>query len=200
MARVRLSRKIRAVLTFLSLGILVALSADQLVRWYYPVPFRETVVRYALTHDLDPLLVTAVMRVESNFDPLAVSIKGARGLMQIMPETAEWIADQVGMPEFDVEMLFEPEINVALGAWYLADLHRLFEGETVLALAAYNGGRANVMRWLRDSAWSGKAEEISDIPFPETRSYVRKVLAMYAVYQRVWGKDAEGWERGESPR
>ncbi len=176
----------------LALGALLIYCALLVLRTSYPLPYRETVERYALTHQIDPLLIASIMRVESGFNPYAISAKGARGLMQLMPETAEWVAERVGIESFALEMLFEPEMNVRLGAWYLADLRRLFEGETVLALAAYNGGRGNVLRWLSDEEWSGTIEEIDDIPFPETRAYVRKVLSTYSMYRRLWGRSIDG--------
>lgn len=180
-------RGIRLLVLALFFAVVAAVVAWQALRWYYPFPYRQTVERHAREHRIDPLLVASIMRVESGFNPRAVSAKGARGLMQLMPETAQWVAEQMGMASFTPEMLFDPEINVAMGVWYLADLWRLFEGDTVLALAAYNGGRGNVRRWLNEEAWSGAIEEIDDIPFPETRAYVRKVLATYTIYRRLWG-------------
>lgn len=161
-------------------GILPALQL------YFPLKYHETVALHAGNHQLDPLLVTAVMRVESSFDPEAVSIKGARGLMQLMPETAAWAAERMGIAEYSEERLFDPELNLAIGIWYLANLRSLFDGDTVLALAAYNGGRANVLRWLEEEAWSGELETVNDIPFPETRAYVQRVLNTYQWYRRVY--------------
>ena len=85
--------------------------------------------------------------------------------MQLMPDTARWAAELMGLEDFDIEQLFDPEINIAIGVWYLSTLRQQFDGDTILALAAYNGGRANVLRWLREEAWSGEVETISDIPF-----------------------------------
>lgn len=180
-------KRIRRIGMFVITGTLITFCALLVMRAYFPLPYKETVERHALAHQLDPLLIASIMRVESGFDPRAISVKGARGLMQLMPETAQWVAEQMGMDAFGLEMLFEPEVNVRMGAWYLSDLRRLFEGETVLALAAYNGGRGNVLRWLNEQAWSGAIEEISDIPFPETREYVRRVLSTYTIYRRIWG-------------
>lgn len=165
------------------------LSYKPIMQVAYPLHYRDVVVRHASEHRIDPLLVTAVMHVESSFRPDAVSAKGAKGLMQLMPPTAAWAAEQMGMNAYSEEMLFDPDVNVSLGVWYLATLRRLFDDDTALALAAYNGGRANVLRWLEEEAWSGAIEDADDIPFPETRAYVRKVLKTYEWYRRVWGSE-----------
>ena len=163
-----------------------------LMQCAYPLHYKEIVLRHAAEHRVDPLLVTAIMHVESGFRPDAVSPKGAKGLMQIMPATGEWAAAQMGLESYSEEMLFDPEVNVAIGVWYLANLRRLFDNDTALALAAYNGGRANVLRWLEEESWTGTVEDADNIPFPETRAYVKRVLATYAWYRRVWGPDI-GW-------
>ena len=180
----------RWAITALVLLGLAGVVGWQALKWYYPFPYRETIERHAGEHRIDPLLVAAVMRVESGFNPRAVSAKGARGLMQLMPETAEWVAQQMGLEPFALDMLFDPEVNVALGVWYLADLWRLFDGNTVLVLAAYNGGRGNVRRWMNEGEWTGTIDELSEIPFPETRAFVRKVLSAYTIYRRLWGSRA----------
>jgi len=160
--------------------------------WYYPLKYWETVEHHAQLYELDPLLIAAVMRVESAFDRYAISSKGARGLMQLMPETAIWAAQRMGLDGFQIEHLFDPEINIAIGVWYLATLREQFGGKLTLALAAYNGGQANVMRWLKEQAWSGDLETVDDIPFPETRGYVRKVFGAYQwyrlIYRQPWGR------------
>lgn len=156
------------------------------LRWLYPLRYAEPAVRYAEANRLDPLLLIAVMRVESRFDPGARSREGAMGLMQLMPETARWAAGQMKLPHVDAEELTDPELNLAIGAWYLASLYDEFNGDPVLALAAYNGGAGNVRRWLAEQKWSGHQETIHDIPFPETRSYVRKVLDVYSIYRWLY--------------
>lgn len=158
-----------------------------MLKWFFPLKYGDIVTYHADRYELDPLLVTAVMRVESEFNPHAISPKGARGLMQIMPDTGVWAAQQMGMGSLDEDRLFDPEVNVAIGVWYLASLKQQFRGDDVLALAAYNGGRGNVSRWLGEKIWSGQLEHMNDIPFPETRGYVRKVITTYEWYQLVWG-------------
>lgn len=184
-------RRSRGRIVWLGIVLMIAVGLvagiRPFMRFLYPLHYRQTVEKYAKNHRLDPLLITAVMDVESGFNPRAISVRGARGLMQLMPETAAWCAEQMGLEEYRSESLFDPEQNLRIGIWYLATLRRLFDGQTVLALAAYNGGRANVLRWLSEESWSGAVEEVGDIPFPETRAYVRKVLKSYTWYRRIWG-------------
>lgn len=157
-------------------------------RWFYPYHYRELIVKYATEYRLDPLLVAAVIHTESSFRKDAVSSEGASGLMQIMPSTAKWAAEMIGLPEFKPEMLFEPRYNIAIGAWYLADLLKQFEGNQVVALAAYNGGRGEVSRWLEQEIWDGRAETLKQVPFSETRNFVRRVLEAYRRYAEIYGR------------
>jgi soluble lytic murein transglycosylase len=156
-------------------------------RLFYPFPYQKNISYYAQKNDLNPYLLAAVIKTESNFNPRAISAKGARGLMQIMPKTGRWVALQTGQIEFKVEQLDEPEINICLGSWYLAELKREFYGNTILALAAYNGGRENVSRWLQQKQWVGELTKLDSLPFPETRQFIRKVLWNYKVYRYLYG-------------
>ncbi|WP_258359617.1 lytic transglycosylase domain-containing protein [Moorella sulfitireducens (nom. illeg.)] len=153
-------------------------------RLFYPLPYLEFIVEYAHQEGLDPLLVAAVTRVESKFYPRAQSAEGARGLMQLMPETARLAAGQLGLA-YDPERLFSPEYNLRLGSWYLAELLREF-GDLNPALAAYNGGRGNVHNWLEKGVWDGSTRNLDQIPFPETREFVRRVLYDYRVYRTLY--------------
>lgn len=198
MAVISLRRAARWALTFL--GVLLGLYLFFHSRWYleraYPTPYKDLVTQYCAEHNVDPFLVTALMRVESRFRPHVVSEKGARGLMQVMPDTGRWVAQELGMDRFDPEMLHDPRINLRIGTWYLASLEREFGGDKVIVLAAYNAGRGNVRKWLDTTRWTGRIEEIDRIPFPETRDYVRKVLRLYETYVRIydghWSAQGEG--------
>jgi len=185
---VDLKRVARQILAFL--GVLLAVYLLFHSRWYlrrvYPIHYKDVITRYSLEHDVDPFLVTAVIRVESRFRPEAVSAKGARGLMQVMPDTGKWIAGELGIGEFDPEMLYDPMTNLRVGTWYLAFLRREYSGDLVLTLAAYNAGRGNVSKWIQEKRWSGGEEDIDSIPFPETREYVKKVLHLYGKYREVY--------------
>lgn len=155
-------------------------------RLLYPIDYQEIIVQEAQRVQLDPSLVAAVINVESRWQADAVSRKGAKGLMQLMPTTAAWIAEKTGQAGFSEEDLFTPETNIRLGACYLADLLAQFGNNETLALAAYNGGRGNVKTWLDDGLWDGTQDTVQSIPFGETRRYVLKVEAQRKIYSRIY--------------
>lgn len=150
------------------------------------MPYRETIMQCSAESGVDPYLITAIMKTESNFNPDAVSPKGARGLMQIMPETGEWIAMKSGIHPFHPDLLFDPETSIQMGAWYIANLQQEFGNNKIIVLAAYNGGRGNVRNWLEQKKISESIRGIKTIPFPETRNFVSKVLWNYKVYRWLY--------------
>ncbi|NLK08463.1 MAG: lytic transglycosylase domain-containing protein [Firmicutes bacterium] len=154
------------------------------LRWFYPIEYVTEISRYTQSSSLDPYLVASIIRVESNFQPTARSPKGATGLMQLMPETAAWVAARIGLnDELDLAV---PDLNIRLGCWYLDSLREEFAGNLIVALAAYNGGRGNVNRWLAEKRWDGRIETVDNIPFLETRLYVQRVLGVYSWYLRLY--------------
>lgn len=170
---------------FLLLVLLLVFGAGRAARAFYPVFYQEIIFHYAREYNLDPYLIAAIIKTESNFNPRAVSPKGALGLMQVMPKTGQWVAEEMGQAVFDPEQLFDPETNIRFGAWYLADLSREFQGDPVLVLAAYNGGRSNVKKWLAGEGRT-RIKNIDRVPFPETRQFIRKVLWNYKVYKFLY--------------
>lgn len=176
-------------LFFLLLLVLLVLSHERWGKVLFPFPYREAIARHASARGLDPYLVAALIKTESNFNPRATSPRGARGLMQVMPETGSWVASQLGLTSYHPDLLYDPEFNLAVGTWYLADLYRTFGQDTVLALAAYNGGRGNVLKWLEERQWTGGKNRLDQIPYPETRQFVRKVLWHYQVYRYLYGRE-----------
>lgn len=183
--------KFRRRLVFIILLVLFLYNLDTLARLFYPLPYREPIFHYAGVYELDPFLLAAMIKTESGFDPRAVSVSGARGLMQIMPETGQWIARQTGDPSFKPEILFDPDTSIRYGTWYVADLKREFGRDAVLVLAAYNAGRGNVREWLSSRQIRG-VQDIDQIPYPETRHYVRKVLLRQKIYSYLYGREAPG--------
>ena len=153
--------------------------------YIYPFEYRSYIETSAESRRTDPFLVAAVIKHESKFEPRARSDGGARGLMQLMPATAEWIARQLGEP-FTEEYLYDPALNIRYGVWYLAELEREFGGNDILALAAYNAGRGNVRDWMERFHWTEQFDEIEAIPYPETRFYVRRVLEDREQYKRLY--------------
>lgn len=159
-------------------------------KFLYPFPYRSTVESYSSRWKVDKFLAISVMKVESNFSEVAHSQSGAVGLMQIMPETAAWIAYQLGeAPEEainDIEHLHDPETNIRYGTWYLAELEDEFKGNDVLALAAYNAGRGNVHKWIKENNWSENFSDADKIPYAETRDYVKRVLHCREKYAKLY--------------
>lgn len=145
-------------------------------RFVYMWPYQNEILEYSSKNKIDPFLVAAVIKNESGFDTEAVSHAGAVGLMQIMPETGEWIASQMGLDHFDMEALRRPEYNVRLGCWYLGELEYEFQRNWVLMMIAYNAGRGNTCAWMQENGWNYDFNRIEDIPYPDTREYVKKVL------------------------
>jgi len=154
------------------------------MKYLYPLKYEEFIMKYSMEHELDPCLVAAVIRVESNFSPKVVSSQGAIGLMQLMPTTAAWAAEKQCIENFKVEDLENPEINIKIGTWYLASLMREFGENETLILAAYNGGRGNVAQWLKTGEWDRDQED--QIPFPETRNFVARVKKTYKWYKILY--------------
>ncbi len=183
---VKILKKRLVVRVLIILLLLIVFYSNSFQRLLNPIQFKETIYHYSEIHQVDPLLVSAVIRVESRFNHEALSQKGAMGLMQIMPTTGQWVAEQLGISDFESSMLLDPEINIRLGTWYIANLQREFQDRNPLVIAAYNGGRGNVNKWLEQEVWDGQEETIIDIPFPETRDFVKKVLFNYRKYQKIY--------------
>ena len=151
----------------------------------YPLLHRDELLAYARANRLDPALVAAVIRQESSWNPRAVSVAGARGLMQIMPAVGQQIARARGFPVWDPALLFEPDVNLELGTAHLrASLSE--ESNRVRALAAYNAGASRVARWSRKRGVSDPELFIERIPFAETRGYVRAIQRNQDIYRSLY--------------
>lgn len=151
------------------------------VRRFFPIKYSAVIERYAEKYELPLELVYAIIRAESSFNRYAVSHRGASGLMQIMEQTADWAAEQIGLQDYDYGRIFEPEINIHIGSWYISRLIRQFDGNLDTALAAYNAGSGNVASWLSEQG--SEDNSLSHIPFPETRNYVTRVRRFQEIYR-----------------
>ncbi|NLM26247.1 MAG: lytic transglycosylase domain-containing protein [Firmicutes bacterium] len=180
------------VLIVIFLVVTKAIPFKPFLQYLYPIHHKEIIYENALEYDLDPFLIAAMIHVESSWRANAVSPKGATGLMQLMPETANWVAEQLGLTVTQ-ESLTDPKINIKLGSWYLNYLNQQFPTATA-ALAAYNGGLGNVHQWLKEERWDGSLETASQIPFWETRAYVHKVIKTWNFYQEIYDYQ---WDNGE---
>lgn len=176
------------LLVVIMLAGLVAINAWSPLWWQrllYPLRYQEQIDRYARVNRLDPYTVTAVIYVESGFDPRSTSSAGARGLMQLLPGTAKEAAERLGDSNFDKAKLEDPATNIRYGTWYLRHLRDRY-GSTAFALAAYNGGGANMDRWLRNTQGRSESEVIAKIPFRETREFVGRVKKTERTYRRLY--------------
>ncbi len=155
----------------------------------YPQGYWDSIVSYSRKYGQDPFFIAAIIRAESQFYAQALSPAGARGVMQIMPSTGEWVARAIKMPGFDRGKLFDSDTAINLGTWYISHLMKRFKGDALFAAAAYNAGPDAVVSWLvRNGRGTERDEFVESIPFSETRGYVKKVLRNYAEYKRIYGK------------
>jgi soluble lytic murein transglycosylase len=147
-----------------------------------PLTHASIIREQASAKHLDPALIAAVIYAETKFDPRP-SPAGAQGLMQILPETAYYIAHLSGGTRFTASDLATPRINLSYGSYYLRYLLNHYRGNELLAVAAYNGGLANVDTWAARANAAGGTLAVADIPFPETRAYVQRVLDAQQAYR-----------------
>ena len=150
-------------------------------------PYREQAHQAARKNDIDEAWVYGLMRQESRFVNVARSNVGAAGLMQIMPATARWIAQRLGIRRFQVDEMRDPARNIEFGAYYLKHIQSTLDGSPVLATAAYNAGPGRAQRW-RDTRPMEAAIYIESIPFAETRDYVKKVMSNAMYYASRFGQ------------
>lgn len=155
-----------------------------LLKMRYKLAYTELIVSEAEKNDLDPALVAAVIFCESGYRPAVTSGAGARGLMQLMPATAVEVAEKLGMVTYTEEKLTEPEVNIALGCWYLRFLIDEFQSEKA-AIAAYNAGPGRTKSWLKEYGADDEGCPLY-IPYPETEKYVQKVTAARRMYAKLY--------------
>ncbi|MBD2667398.1 lytic transglycosylase catalytic [Richelia sinica FACHB-800] len=164
--------------------------SQQISYWQarYPFPYVKEIEKWSGQRQLNTLLVTALMRQESRFERRIKSPVGATGLMQVMPSTAAWIAPQINMDIKKID-LENPEDNIMLGTWYLDHTHQQYGNNSMLAIASYNAGPGNVAKWLQTIAKQDPDEFVEEIPFDETRNYVRQVFGNYWNYLRLYNPE-----------
>jgi soluble lytic murein transglycosylase len=187
----RRRRTVRAVFALAVIGVGVALVTPLLQKAVreLTLPLADTSIirQQAAEKHLDPALIAGVIYAETKFDA-RTSPAGALGLMQILPQTAQYLAHQSGGTTFTTADLAEPAVNIAYGSYYLRYLLNHYNGNELLAIAAYNGGITNVDRWLAEARSEGHRFTIADIPFSETRAYVQRVLQAQRDYRRTYAK------------
>lgn len=157
----------------------------------YPLAYSEFIVKESQKHSMDPLLVHALIRQESRYEPTALSRSKAMGLMQLLLGTAQGVAKHNGIALSSNNQVFEPPTNIALGTAYLSYVLKRHNGNAMLAVASYNGGPNAAAKWMREFQASGGGDQeflVENIPFQETRDYVRKVFANYWTYENLYLK------------
>ena len=212
-----LSTKRRAVVSaVLLLLVFVTISSNPFWRTMYPIRYQQTIQQAADDADVNPLLIASVIRTESKFHTQDVSHAGAIGLMQLMPDTAQWMANRleagqspIGIgqspalspsgspnaiaPQSTKRDLSEPTFNILLGTWYIRYLISQFHGNQVAAIAAYNAGPQRVKLWIQSGIWNGQLETITAIPVGETRHFVDRVFYNLTLYTKIYGQQP-GWQ------
>ena len=156
----------------------------------YPVEYEALIRAYAADNELDPAYPAAVILAESSYLPEAVSSANAQGLMQLLPDTAAWIAGKFG-EDYVEGCLFDPETNIKYGCWYLGFLMKRYDGDMTCASAAYHAGQGTVDRWLQDAAYSADGKSLHTIGYASTDTYVKRVLKYYEKYVEIYGRSSE---------
>ncbi|HEY9888839.1 MAG TPA: lytic transglycosylase domain-containing protein, partial [Candidatus Obscuribacterales bacterium] len=152
----------------------------------YPFPYANLIEQWSRDRALNPLLVTALIRQESRFQPQIRSVVGAAGLMQVMPDTAAWIQTQTDIESYNLD---DPDDNIQLGTWYLDYTHREYGNHSLYAVASYNAGPGNVADWLARDNYGDEDDFADKIPFPETKGYIRSVFGGYWNYLRLYNPE-----------
>lgn len=175
---------IRRLMALLLLFVLIAAVVIGIYTMYplnYVTAIRETSEEFGV----EKYLVAALIRAESNYDKDAVSSAGAKGVMQLTDETASFCAKKLGM-EIDEDDIYNPEINIKLGVFYLKRMLEMFEGDETKAIAAYNAGEGRVHRWLENPEYSSDGVELEVIPYEETKRHVEKIERYKKIYKILY--------------
>ena len=164
------------------------LEAEAAERAQHPLYYADTITAYADAQELDPALVAAVILCESSYDPKAESRLGARGLMQLMPDTAEWVAHKLGEDgaDYSFDNLYDPQTNIRFGTWYLGYLSRRFDGDATKIVCAYHAGQGNVDSWLKNPQYSSDGVTLDVIPTQDTATYASRVLRARDIYRKYY--------------
>lgn len=181
-----ISKGLKRIITLFILVILVLSATYMYFIINYPLSYQVSIKKYSEKFNVDPYIIAAIINVESKYDKNAISNKDARGLMQIAPITGQWASEELRIEDFNIEDLFEPELNIMIGTWYLNTLNQEFDNNLQLVLAAYNAGSGNVVKWLKSEKYSEDGRSLKDIPYPETKEYVKKVENNIRIYKILY--------------
>lgn len=167
--------------------VLFAAFQDKIERWEYPIEYSEYVTYYADKYDIDPLMLYAFIRTESNFNPKADSDAGARGLMQITEVTFDWIKTKIAPTEdLTFEDLYDPETNIRFGSYFVSYCLLRYQDDLATAAAAYHSGWGTVDGLLSQAEYSADGKTLDHYPYPQMRLYVKKITSSYQCYQEIY--------------
>ena len=175
-----------ALIVLIALGAWALFGRDRIDLSRYPMTYAPEIRAAAAEFSLDPAYVASVVLAESSFDAEAVSSAGAIGLMQIMPATGEWIAGKLEDEPFDVQRLYQPEVNLRYGCWYLRFLLDRYDEDMYTASTAYHQGQGRVDQWLEDPQYSQDGRTLTAISSAVTDTYVNRIMESYAHYQELY--------------
>lgn len=174
--------KILVIVFLILFAFLCIFFAQSYYNYVYPLKYKEDIIHEAELNNLNPALVASIINAESGFEATAVSSKGAMGLMQIMPQTAKFVAEKLRI-DFNEDMLLEPAYNIKIGCYYLNYLNNKFQSQEAL-LSAYNAGEGVVKTWLKDQNYSVDGINLIKIPYTQTNAYVQKINKILPVYEK----------------
>ncbi|NBI28307.1 lytic transglycosylase domain-containing protein [Chengkuizengella marina] len=185
------------LILFLLFIAILFYNTNWLGKLIYPIKYKEEIQVVSNDYNIDPFFVAAIIRVESNYKSDKVSSKNAMGVMQIMPETADWIIQMASSPNLSKDKMLDVRVNIQMGVWYLNALYIEFKpylnnkpirDQISLLCAAYNAGPGNVKKWLNEEeTWDGSYNNIEQIPFGETRHYITRTIYYYEKYKKIYG-------------
>lgn len=181
-----LANRLKRIVKLIIFLIIFSIVSGLILSFIFPLSYRNEINNYSDVYDLDPFLVAAVIKVESGYKKDAISSRDARGLMQIGPTTGNWAAEVLEIEDYTEDMLFNPQINIRFGTWYLRQLKGEFDDNLNLVLAAYNAGSGNVTNWLSDERYSEDGDNLRKIPYEETENYLEKVKFNYKAYSLIY--------------
>lgn len=182
-------RVLRRFLVFVLAIVVALLLADRAVlqigKWLYPTDYGEYIEKYCTEYGVEKAFGYAMVKCESNFDANAESSAGAVGLMQLTPDTFDWLCERLNGEKSDRALLYDPETNIRCGIYYISYLQTLFETETEV-IAAYNAGPARVKEWLGDDSYSYDGATLYTTPYNETENHIKKVINAKLRYIKLY--------------
>ncbi len=178
-------KKYKKIIVLLLFTVIIFFGVKTATSIVFPLKHIDLIEKYSKEYDLETSFVCAVIHAESKFKKTAKSNKGASGLMQLTEPTANWIAEKMNLQDYDFSKIFEPEINIKIGCYYLKQLKNQFNDDEALALAAYNAGSGNVSKWLNNKNYSRDGKSLTNIPFKETREYIKRVNFNEKIYSFI---------------